>query len=658
MTELRNAVFIRHVVHHQNTAASNYKKLTPAKLSRALRYAGREGEFEQRGGVDRIPTREDVRLEEFKQELTEKLAYVERSGKYENRNEEKPLAEGEVSGGMLWGPRGLVCTDKFVQDVMDSQSNVVESIITISREWASDLGLTTKADFQTLLRANWTSFAEAWGVIPKGCVDWCAEFHTDADMSVHCHVHTFDRSGSFTGAEQIPHDVIEVSKQDIRCAVFAGYQHDRNVVKDISRSLCINQLRKELGLPVAKSTELDVYRKALEAGIDLGLAPRDLARATELERELSKIAQLLPETGRGRLGAYSVNKDARAAAFALLEKLKVTNPVVKEAYLNYERAVEIGAEILGKTGEYRERYIQEQMNDLEKRCANVVLKAAGTMNSPWERDTPVRATYIQVLNIAKQAMSCELAQESATDKSLATHVMENAQVKTAFQEFKDKLVVWERQVGGKTLLPEQEERLVARAHASLVKDIERAAARKIGYVERTKLRAEGKSAVLLSVSSLLRKKEGLEISGEIKREFEQAYADVKKELAGRGKVSTRTLSQAARVVLSVPEVSASITKAITFEVAKTGKEISKVEPAIQRERLAQAQAAILTSAQIERKHQQYMTASKWNVLTTIASSLIGNSHNQAHIRAHAATRSRIASHALETTKTNERKLGN
>lgn len=29
MTELRNAVFIRHVVHHQNTAASNYKKLTP-----------------------------------------------------------------------------------------------------------------------------------------------------------------------------------------------------------------------------------------------------------------------------------------------------------------------------------------------------------------------------------------------------------------------------------------------------------------------------------------------------------------------------------------------------------------------------------------------------------------------------------------------------
>ena len=523
--------------------------------------------------------------------------------------------------------------------------------------WASDLGLTTKADFQTLLRANWTSFAQAWGVIPKGYVDWCAEFHTDADMSVHCHVHTFDRSGSFTGAMQIPHETIEVSKQDIRRAVFAGYQHDRNVAKDFSRSLCVNQLRKELGLPVAKSTELDICRKALEVGLDLGLAPRDLTRRNELERELSKIAHLLPESGRGRLGAYSVNKEARSAAFVLLEKFKDENPVIKKAYLNYARAVEIGAEILGKTGEYRERYIQEQMNDLEKRCANVVLKAAGAMNSPWERDTPVRATYLSVLNAAKQAMTYELAQESATDKNLAAQVKENAQVKAVFQEFKSELVAWERQVGGKALLPEQEERLVARAQTLFTKDIERAAARKMDYVEHASLKSEGKSAVLLSISSLLRKKEELEISGEIKREFEQAYADVKKELAGSGKVSTRTLSQAARVVLSVPEVTASITKAVTFEVVKTEKEISKVEPAIQRERLQQAQATILSAAQIELKHQQDITASKWNVLTMIASSLISTT-NQARARTHATTRSRIASHALETIKTNERKLGN
>ena len=658
MTELRNAVFIRHVVHHQNTAASNFKKLTPAKLSRALRYVGREGEFERRGGVDRIPTREDKRLEEFKRELSEKLAYVERSGKYENRNKEKPLEQGEVSGGMLWGPRGLVCADEFVQEVIDSQSNVVESIITISREWAGDLGLTTKADFQALLRANWTNFAEAWGVIPKGYVDWCAEFHTDADMSVHCHVHTFDRSGSFTGAEQIPHETIEVSKQNIRRAAFAGYQHDRNVVKDLLRSLCVNQLRKELGLPVAKSTELDICRKALEAGLDLQLAPRDLARGNELERELSKIAHLLPETGRGRLGAYSVNKEARSAAFALLEKFKDEDPVIEKAYLNYERAVEIGAEILGKTGEYRERYIQEQMDDLEKRCANVVLKAAGAMNSPWERDTPVRATYLQVLNAAKQAITYELAQECATSKSLSTHVMENAQVKVAFQEFKNELAAWEKQAGDKTLLSEQEERLVTRAQSSLVKDIERTATRKMDYAKRAALKAEGKSVVSLSVSSLLRKREELEISEEIKRGFEQAYADVKKELAGNGKVSTRTLERAARVVLSVPEVSASITKAVTFEIAKTGKEISRVEPAIQRERFQQVQAAILTSAQIELKYQHDVTASKWNVLTMIASSLIGNSHNQARTRARAAARSKIATHALEIIKTNERKLGN
>ena len=226
-TSLQNAVFIRHIVHHQGVSGGRFTIATPASLEKMTSYVGRENEFEWKGGVDREPTLEDIQLESqkrFAQELRNTLQYAERSGPYANRNPEQPMSFGEVSGGHLWGQHGLVDSDAFIKAVVDSRSNVVASVFTVSREWATDLHLTTKAEFQTFLRAHWTSFAERWNVIPPGKVEWCAEFHTDADMSVHCHVITFDRSGTFTGTMQIPHDVIETSKQEIRKAVFAEYQ--------------------------------------------------------------------------------------------------------------------------------------------------------------------------------------------------------------------------------------------------------------------------------------------------------------------------------------------------------------------------------------------------------------------------------------------------
>lgn len=657
MTELRNAVFIRHIVHHQGVSGYKFNAATTATMSKMLRYAAREGEFEWKDGRDDVPTPEDLRLEEFKRELSEKLTYIERTGPFANKNAEQPMAPGEVSGGRLWGPYGLVDSELFVNDIMESGSNVVESIFTISREWAEDLGLATKADFQIFLRANWRSFAEGWGVIPAGRAEWCAEFHTDADMSVHCHVHTFDRSGTFTGATQIPHDLIETSKQEIRRAVFAEYQHDKNVVKDMMRSLAVNQLKIELGLPVERSAELSLERRALETGIDLHLQQRDPQRAADTDAALAQIARLLPESGNGRLGTYTVGKEAREAAFDLLEGLKEKSGIIAEAFAYHERAVEIASDILGKKDRYREAYISQQMDDLQKRCARTVLTAAGAMNQPWQRDNEVGESYQRALSSARAAMTRELCRECATVRSLASHALECEPFRKQSAEFKTALTQWTRENAGHELTTEKEQRLLSRAEQSLAKDVEAAAESKMDSMERWAIKSESKAAVASSVSSLLRDKGELAISREAAQEFEKAYAEVKRELREEGRANKATVEKAAKIVLSIPEVQASIAKAVSCEAAKTGKDAARVEPAIQRERLSQAEHAIEQAALDDLKRQQETELSKLSILAMLASS-IASGREASHSRAQETAHARIASKTLGKESENDRKFGN
>lgn len=656
LTEFRNAVFIRHEVRHQGVSGTGvYKKETKASLSRALDYNSRTGEFEWKAGVDHEPTQEDLQLEAKKAELQKTLQYIERSGKFEGRNLEKPMVEGEVSGGGLWGADGLVDKDKFIDEVIDSKSNVVHSIFTVSRQWAEELHFTTKAEFQTFLRGHWSEFAETWGVIPKGYVSWCAEFHTDADMSVHCHITTFDRSGTFSGAKQIPHEVIETSKQEIRKAVFSEYQTEKNLVKDMMRNLYLNQIKLDVGLGVFNTTELSLERKALETNIDLHLVKPTADYTQRLETELTQIAKLLPEIGKGRLGAYSVSKEAREQAFSLVDELKQSNPIIKEAFTQYQAAVNTAANILGKTGTYRETYIEKQLHDLETRAANIVLRAAGSLNKPWERNEQIKESFTQIVTCVKQNMTYDLVREVSSEYELTKSVLQNKNVTQQVANFKSELVKWVEQKEGELNL-EQEKRLISRVDSTLEEKIKNVAVYKINAVERYDIKVNGLKVIKQSVQDLIYSSSTPQISRELSTEFNKVYSELKEEYTAHKKISTNNLNKAANIIIRVPEVQANIVKAVNKELSTTKKDISRVQREVSLERIEQAKVIIDNSLKSRLFQEENMTNTKINTLVMFVSTLLNNQATHNHSKAHEAAHARITS--KENGLTNDRKIGN
>jgi hypothetical protein len=371
-----SAVIINHDVLHRGTNAglTGMKQLTQAALVRKIDYAAREGRFKDKGGLDRAVTDDDMRLTRVKNIVD----YGARVGKWENKAVDIPLVPGERSGG-IWDQNGVVEHEGLAERIWGSNSNLITSVVTVSREYAANLHMQTKVDFQRVIRSAWTEQVERWGIIKPENIRWTAEFHTDAEKSVHVHMTTWDASGEFTGAAKIPHATLEPANEIVRRAIFGERVSEKNTNKYYLRELAQAKLRVELGQPIPDSTLARLEKLRYDSSFQrhpVSLKAGTGGRSQALKEAYRNAIGVLSPSQKGYMQYGSLPETTRQAIDGLREAVAAHSPGLQKVLSLYRVEASKAAAYKGAGEKYNraDYYINRQMMELNRRLSNIVAK--------------------------------------------------------------------------------------------------------------------------------------------------------------------------------------------------------------------------------------------------------------------------------------------
>lgn len=380
-----SAIIINHEVRKAGSFSTGVGKM--------LRYYSREEEFCEIGGCDRHVTDADMILEQYRALNTYSalVDYASRRGHYKNRNRELPLAAGERSG-TCFGQHGLINPEKLKRELEESRSHLVTSVVSVRREDAMRLGLSTKEGFQKLLRKEWARQCEQWGVIAPQDIRWAAWFHTDNETSLHVHVVTWDRSGRFSDpAALIPRSQIWSSQSGIRREALKDSIAVLNRERTLLRDYASYRIKIDLGAKRDEDKERNLAERAEQCRCSLvELDGRPALDASKREGIISRIVSEAPEDATRSYSYARSSKPVREASLAAVFELRRLDPALDAALLRYEQIIRDVAQGMGlrsdieKVGEVyqnpAEEYYRDAVFDLNRRCANSVLKSCSPVD--------------------------------------------------------------------------------------------------------------------------------------------------------------------------------------------------------------------------------------------------------------------------------------
>ena len=597
MTTLKNSIIVTHrVLHPAGTGAPAKYTYTSSSVHKYLDYTARQGRHKERGGCDERITGIDRDLELAKDvgnDIHSALEYGERSGRFADKGMDMPFKEGEVSGG-IWDAHGVRTLEDVEREIMESGSNVVQSVLTVSREWAEALGMDCKEAWQALVREKWPEFMAAWKVIPPENCRWVAEYHVDGKMSLHVHVMSWDGSGKhFVGFDGIPHDVIESSKRVIREEIMKDVSLERSIEKDFIRQAAITLARNALGR-AATSEELSAVReKAARAGEVFEITPF-AGDSMELGAQIRRVIDTLPASGMGRSAFGAQGPDTKVQALFAVDVLK-TDPEIGRLAQEWRILIEHGADILGLSGAVREHYIQKEVRDLDVRLASTVLERAARDNKPWERSEELGAARRELTNLIRDAVPLERRAELAetSDRAAIAHeairVLSEPAVATAYREYREDVLAFAMDHSRLPLLPQQEKRLSERVEKDIVGRATWILAR--GPSERELRYGEQEIGRNLAISDKAKvhgalrglEKDSISLTAKERREIAHCVDRMAEELSrGKPRSELKDLaSPAIEIIAGKPELTASLNRACALNSRVLGPE--------GRGRLAQAQ---------------------------------------------------------------------
>lgn len=417
---LHTAVFIRHEVLFTQMPSygnENTRLATPSNIGKMVHYNARVEEFADKGGIDNHITLDDYHLEQAKilessqsrdqnmdLKISEMVDYNAREGRFVGRNEEIPLIEGQISGG-VWDANGLVDYELAKQDMITSGSNIIDSVFTVSRDSCEALGVTTKEDFQKLMRSQWEGMVKQWNVIEPHNIRWCGYFHVDGKMSLHVHMNTWDDSGRFSGTQDIPHSQIWESQKNIRREAYKNLDLPVKTLKGFYRDYAVALCRESVGISVYKAEKDKLQSRASEIGVgELSfLKDLDFTTSKSIEGKIDRVVRSLPDNGMGRLSYAGGSKEMRIAANQVIKTLQRNVPVFKETYEKYRDQVKLAGAHLGLTRRDLSDYVRPQMDDLKNRLGNQILKQAATHHSPWDNNPRLKTIKDSIGRQVEQA---------------------------------------------------------------------------------------------------------------------------------------------------------------------------------------------------------------------------------------------------------------
>lgn len=363
---LQKAILVRH--EERGALLSD----TDKSARDAVSYVARDGKYADRGDIDREPTRSDE--EAMRRDAAAGAAravdYAAREGDFAGKG------EGRQVDASLWDERGPVSRGEAVRSMTESGA-YMQSIVTVDRRYAEELGLSTKEDMQRLLRATWRENVREWGLFehPED-VRWVAAYHTDAKNSLHCHVYTWGRPGDLEPGDCVSREGTRAGKAVILREGYERIRLDRDERATFIRDLSRQNIARQLDGRVDERMVAKLHAKAEERGWPErvpGKRDWDPAANPDVARLREKLEARLKE-GRGSL---SRDWGGGAVARDLVRAVEKASPATRAIADASRELAEQRADIHGYGDGFkdREKMIRKAREDYMSRLLPTVERA-------------------------------------------------------------------------------------------------------------------------------------------------------------------------------------------------------------------------------------------------------------------------------------------
>lgn len=386
---LRSAVLVAHDPHGARPILDGAS--LSGDLAHQLDYNSRVGEYAEKGGCEREATADDERSVQLDLGLAAQLDYVSRTGAFESKGANKQIdctffgQTGPVSREALEAALAIAGADG---------AGFMKSILTVDRRYAPQLGLDTKEAFEELLRTTWARAVCEWGITSDPSqVRWVANYHTDAENSLHVHITTWlTRSGGARPLEpgwKVPAAQTRAAKELIYQRAYRPLLLQLDKEKDLYRDLARAQARAELGITQDPEMLRRIASKARALG-ESALVSRTLDEPDSI-RLRTKLDELAKSWDFHKGSGHSISSDRwmMSAARDVLKDLEEHAPGYAEVVARWRENCEQRADAHGLavvppspdgdventnlvTQHERDSYLRPMIDDLRARTATMI----------------------------------------------------------------------------------------------------------------------------------------------------------------------------------------------------------------------------------------------------------------------------------------------
>ena len=296
-----------------------------------------------RPGAVAMKSDDDLRIER-ENECMAKLGYVSyRPGSVPESNH----------GHALFDAWGVPERARIQRELKNTESAIITSVVTVRREDAEELGLTTKQDWERLLRSQWPRYVESLGLMEPQDIRWVAAYHVNQENNLHCHVFTWDESGRYN--DLLPKQKMMRANDALRATVLKPQRDELSLARTQARDELVARMRG-MGLD-------DTQRKAL-----VEVMPH------EGSLKYAKLARL--------------HQEAAVEVDAVVRRAIEADARMQELRAGYEKAVLGYAELKGLEGAALEAYVSAARADLRTRLGNALISNVRNTESSSITDKP------------------------------------------------------------------------------------------------------------------------------------------------------------------------------------------------------------------------------------------------------------------------------
>lgn len=293
--------------------------------------------------------------------------------------------------------------DKLAKEMfkISGEKTIYKGIISLASEDAIKLGYTTKEKWEEYLNFVMPDIADKLQ-IPLSKMQWVAAFHMEES---HPHVHYM----LWSSGKDIIKPYIHTSAQNSIREVLSKkmFEEERN------QEVMLKTLARDTIVEMSK----DVTEKAIRYSMQI---PDD--QIEKLSNMIKNLLDKLPKSGRT---AYQLlQPDVKKEVDKVVKYIKTEIPVIKEEYDKYIKAVKNINKTYSVVGDKALRNIENAEKDMDKRIANIVIKATmKTIGDPSNIDNANSNLSMNNGTSGNTIEGMERGESSAHTRNVATDVL-------------------------------------------------------------------------------------------------------------------------------------------------------------------------------------------------------------------------------------------